>query len=833
MARAHNNNASRPLRHARRWQRSALVLALGALVAGLVLVSGMYRAPVAMSHDVADLRARHGRLAGRIAGFPAFHPSVEDLSGLAAETRTLIAPLERLESPGADTAAAHARRLAAVAQEGARARLEGSRSIPLNEIRQTEAALAATLAAIQRDMDGERGRRAWLAGGGLAGLLLLGVFGALMAFFLRGRLARSVTGLVEVVERLEPSAPTVRPPRRAAGGLPRRAGITGLVSRLRRYQWALDAARDRVVAALELRQSLIDSLPAAVALLDRDGHIIHVNGEWRRFTKANHPRDRQAGLGANYVELCEITEGENTEDAEAVATGLRAILNGDRDSLEFEYPAHAANRLRWYRMMARRVAAQDETRRDATAVVMHVNVTERKLAEQKLARVAYIDTLTGLPTRAGLIRYLEEDLPALTPEHKRYLVVLDLQNLHGVNETYGYEAGDELLGALGGHVSHALHITERIARVGGDQFALLIDPDAHDLACDDEGEAVAGWINSLLMEPFWVTGRLIETGVWIGVAHAEPGVSATDLIRRAALAAHMARDRTGLNWVIYNADLDARAHEWIRTTRALDASLGRGEFELHFQPTVRLADGAIDSAEALLRWRHPERGLQPPARFMPVAEASRLIVPIGEWVIHAACRQLRTWKDEGLASRLAINVSRVQFAHADIATCVETALAENDIDPGGLVLEITESAFEENTGRLLEQIKRLSQLGVGLALDDFGTGYSSLSYLQQYPFDIIKIDKRFIGEINNERYSCEVVRMVRSLALSLNARVIAEGVETAEQRERLVELGCLYGQGFYYSVPLTTSDYQRLLASGADLPLDDATWRTRRDRPSA
>ncbi|MEX2575965.1 MAG: EAL domain-containing protein [Halofilum sp. (in: g-proteobacteria)] len=823
-----HNNDKRPLSlRARLWRRLALGLALAALGVALVLVSGMYQAPVALSNEVSDLRARHGRLAGRIASFPAFNPSVEDLSGLAAETRTLLLPLQRLEHARAQVATDHAGRLAELAQVAARARITGSGPIPLNEIRQTEAALATTLAGIQRDVDRRRGQQAWLAGGGLAGLLLLSGFAVTLFFFLRGRLARSVTSLADVVERMEPTIPEGigAPPKDRDGD------ARGIRGRLRRYQWALDAARDRVEAALDLRQSLIDSLPAAVALLDREGRVLHVNGEWRRFGQIN--RERAAELGDDYLAVCEAAHGDEDdgEAGEAIGAALRAILKGDRARLELEYPCHAPNRMRWYRMMARRVTPTDHSRRDAAAVVMHVDVTERKLAEQKLARVAYVDPLTGLPTRAGLIQRLGDDLLGLTPETTRYLVVLDLQNLHGVNETYGYEAGDELLGALGSHLGHVLHVTERIARVGGDQFALLIDPEAHALADDDEGESVARWIDAQLSERFWVGGRLVDTGVWIGIARASRDVTATDLIRRAALAAHMARDRIGSNWVTYNQDLDERVHEWVRTTRALDASLARGEFELHYQPTVQLCDGAITSAEALLRWRDPARGLQPPSKFIPVAEASRLIVPIGDWVIREACRQLREWHDEGLKTSVAVNVSRIQFAHTDVAACVESALGEHNIDPSTLVLELTESAFEENTGRLLEQIKRLSALGIGLALDDFGTGYSALSYLQQYPFDIIKIDQRFTRGIGNERYSREVVRMVRALAHSLDARVIAEGVETEDQRDRLIELGCIHGQGFYYSVPLTVADYQWLLASGTALPLQGPLHRLRASGP--
>lgn len=805
----------------RAWSRRAVIalIVLLPLAAGILLVSTMFQSRLVLSDDVAELRQRHGRLAGRIAAMPAFDPSMRDLTGLAAEARTLIAPIERLEHPQAGTAAAYARQLAELAARAARSDDPQTARMALNDLRRTEAGLAATLTAIQRDVERSRGWRAWLAGGGLAGLILLSLLALVAVAMVRGRLARALISLADVVEGMTPamaSEPGSEP------RVHRVRGLRRLRAALQRYERAIEAARGRVVAALDLRQSLIDSLPAAVALLDSEGRIVHVNGEWRYLARSAQDSYPQGELGADYLGLCEAADRAATNDGTAIAAPLRAILDGDRSSLELEYPCHAPNRLRWFRMMVRRVAATDRAAREAAAVVMHVNVTERKLAEQKLARVAYVDPLTGLPTRAGLTQRLEEDLPALPAGAVRYLVILDLQNLHNVNETYGYEAGDELLAAMGSHLGRALEATERLARVGGDQFALLVDPESHGLATDDEGAAIAAWIEGLIAEPFRVTGRLLDIGVWIGIAQAQPGVDATDLLRRAALAAHIARDRSGITWVSYNRDLDERVNEWVRTTRALDASLVRGDFELYYQPAVRLSDGGIISAEALLRWRDPEHGLRAPGSFMQIAETSRLIVPIGDWVIREACRQLRAWHDEGLPARIAVNISRVQFAHADVAASVEAALTEHGVDPGDLWLEVTETAFEEDTGRLLKQLERLNALGVGLALDDFGTGYSSLTYLQQYPFDIIKIDQRFTRGIGEEQYSREVVRLVRALAHTLDARVIAEGVETLEQRARLLELGCIFGQGYYYSVPLSAEDFYWLLTKGERLPLRKA-----------
>ncbi len=294
-----------------------------------------------------------------------------------------------------------------------------------------------------------------------------------------------------------------------------------------------------------------------------------------------------------------------------------------------------------------------------------------------------------------------------------------------------------------------------------------------------------------------------------------------DLLREAELALHESRrTRSGPSWSAYNERVDAMAKERVALSRELRVALAKGEFALHFQPKVALATGAVVSAEALLRWANPHRSMLPPSKFVPVAEQSQLIAPIGEWVVRCACHYLLQWHDDGFQHlRVAVNVSPVQLAVGDFTTVVRNALDSFDVPASALVLEITESVFEHRTEELRQQLQALHELGVRLLLDDFGTGYSSLRYLQLYPFDEIKIDQSFVRSMRGDRYSQQIVTTVMAMANALGADIVAEGIEDAETREALIAQGCPYGQGFYYGPAMAAEDFQSLLVSGSRLPL--------------
>lgn len=588
---------------------------------------------------------------------------------------------------------------------------------------------------------------------------------------------------------------------------------------LQEHETALRASRNKLAALLELRAALLNSLPAHIALLDDEGNVIDVNDQWRHFGEANAYSGDDLGLGRNYIQVCEDASGDQADEAEPVAAGLRAVLAGRQDVFTLEYPCHSPDQFRWFRVMANRLVGADEQSSQSGAVVMHIDITERKLAEQELNRLAFEDRMTGLLSRNGFAHKLTQAFQHHGWNPDAIMVMVDIVNLHDLNDAQGYEFGDQLLTKFGQRLTAEAQLA---GRAGGDVFvAYLALPQgmtAEDRLID---------LSEALSRPYDVSNSSVEVGFRIGYSELGRRQRGTEsLMREAELALFENRKAgtTKVPWAAYSASIDERARERVRLTRDLRTAVESDELELHYQPKVNLQDGSLIAAEALLRWHHPERGLLPPAVFIPLAEQSQLIGPIGNWALRAACRQLREWRDADLdIVRVAVNVSLVQFTLGGFPETVASTLDEFGVDPQHLSLEITESVFEQASERLLEDIHALHELGVRLSLDDFGTGYSSLLYLQRYPFDEIKIDQGFVRQLLDDPYSHNIVRSVVNLADALNAEVVAEGIESAAIRDVLQSLGCSVGQGYYYSVPLEAEDFRWLLERRSNLPLSTAT----------
>jgi diguanylate cyclase (GGDEF)-like protein/PAS domain S-box-containing protein len=582
---------------------------------------------------------------------------------------------------------------------------------------------------------------------------------------------------------------------------------------LREQREALQASRDELAAVLDVRQRLINSLPAHISLLDSEGNILDVNEQWRHFGLENDNADPQLGVGTNYLSVCERAGGECAEGAQQAADGIRAVLKGDQSTFAMEYPCHSPEKERWFRVMVNRLGGGQAL----GAVVMHIDITERKQAEQELNRLAFEDPLTGLPSRNGFVQIIEEHVRHAGWQADGMVVVLDIEGQRDVNDFHGFDAGDRCLVEIGKRLRRETGTDTVVARTGGDEFAVFV-PATNTHTPEERRAAIA----AVFWRPFPLDEVSVQTNARFG--YTEMGAierPLDSLLREAELALFRSRERnTPERWTAYSNALKEESHNRIEVTRELRRALDADEFELHFHPKVELASGRLVSGEALIRWNHPERGLLSPGAFIPVAEKSHLIAPIGDWALRDACRQLREWQDDHLGIvRIAVNVSLIQFSVGDFAGTVADAIDAFDIDPHSLTLEITESVFERESQRLLEQLRRIHEMGVRLSLDDFGTGYSSLLYLQKYPFDEIKIDQGFVRGILDDEYSQRVVTTVMGLASALGAEVVAEGIETDQLREALLDLGCPVGQGYYYSMPMVAEDFRWLLEQQSTLPL--------------
>jgi diguanylate cyclase (GGDEF)-like protein len=581
-------------------------------------------------------------------------------------------------------------------------------------------------------------------------------------------------------------------------------------------QDALRESRDHLAHLSSTRAALIDSLPAHVAVLASNGTIEAVNERWRHYSAHQGTLDPELGVGSNYLAVYAQATGPYSEEAHRAKEGIDEVLSGRRKHFSLEYPCHSEDHQQWFRLEANRLDTVPSYEAAPRAVVMHVDITERKLAEQELERLAYEDALTRLLTRKGLIRHLSERLAHGDVDAHACLIALDIVGLRDINDAYGYDGGDHMLIELGRRMAAQLGSGGLVARIGGDELALLLPAPA-----DCDTAAARSRLAEAFDAPIALNGANVEIRARFGfVELGETHHSAEELLREAELALFRNRDERSTDpWTGYTNALDQSTQLRIETTRDLQRALEQHEFGLHFQPQVDLATGRLLAGEALIRWHHPECGRQSPATFIPVAEQSQLIVPIGEWAIREACRCIHAWRAAGLdVVPVAVNVSLIQLAVGNFHEVVRDALATYDLPGWALSLEITESVFERASQALRDHLQAIHDLGVRLSLDDFGTGYSSLLYLKQYPFDELKIDQGFVRAVRGDAYSRHVVQLVIGLGQSLGVDLIAEGIEDDPVRQALLALDCRRGQGYYFSMPLEAEEFRWLLEAGAPLP---------------
>jgi diguanylate cyclase (GGDEF)-like protein len=423
-------------------------------------------------------------------------------------------------------------------------------------------------------------------------------------------------------------------------------------------------------------------------------------------------------------------------------------------------------------------------------------------------RHAFNDSLTGLPNRALLLDRLEVALARAEREDQPVSVLfLDLDGFKVVNDSLGHVAGDRLLIDVARRLSGCLRRGDTAARIGGDEFAILLA----DIGNPDRAPRVAERVIAALGEPFTVLGREVFVSASIGIAHGQN--DAQNLLRNADVAMYRAK-RSGEAgaYATFEPSMHAAVVERLEIEADLRRAIERNELVLHYQPIVELVSGRVVGLEALLRWTHPRRGLVMPFEFIPLAEETGLIVDLGRWVLHEACRQAARWRNDPQTGRpwVSVNLSGLQLLDGSLDAEVAAALADSGLDAAGLTLEITETVLVQDVAAAVDRLEILRALGVSIAIDDFGTGYSSLRYIRRFPADVLKIAKPFVDGLHDES-DAALVRTIIALADSLGLRTVAEGVEDREQLARLCDLGCALGQGYLFARPLAPEDVTDLL----------------------
>lgn len=544
----------------------------------------------------------------------------------------------------------------------------------------------------------------------------------------------------------------------------------------------------------------VQSSASAIMITDTAGIIQYVNP---KFSAINEYTAEEA-IGKP---VSILKSGETS--AQAYENMWRTLLSGEEWRGEYKNRRKSGQ---FYWCMEAVSVIKDESGKVTHFVASMEDVTDRKFAEATIYRLAYYDPLTELPNR----RFFMEKLSQATLWNNRSdsliaLCYLDLDRFKDINDTLGHNVGDKLLKAIGQRLRLCLRSMDTICRLGGDEFAILLLK-VHN---DKDITVVADKIMQSVKHPVLIEGHELYVTTSIGISiYPADARNVDDLFRNADTALYYAKERGKNNYQFFSEELNERNAERVRLAGALRRAIERKEFYLQYQPKVNLSNGRICGAEALIRWLDPDRGTVAPDLFIPLAEETKLIIPIGEWLIAEACIQMQEWDRQGLPpAPIAINLSPAQFYKPGLVEYIQRTLSSAGLSPERLELEITESALAENHELTTHMLHRLRGLGLKVFIDDFGTGYSSLSYLKHFPVSALKIDRSFICEISTDAYDRGIVSAVVAIANKLHLEVVAEGVETEEQLSALRELRCHLIQGFLISKPLDPDEYLRFVRS--------------------
>jgi len=573
------------------------------------------------------------------------------------------------------------------------------------------------------------------------------------------------------------------------------AGLAGSVLQVHSVAQRTTHAYVQVEARLQHQSQILDQIHESVLTMDLNGFIT----SWNKGAERLFGYSAVEAVGRNIIFLYDDEDEDLGDEFLEQGGRLMEVRRKKKNGEVF-----------WASLSLSQLCDMED--RSIGLIAYLTDITERKQAEERIHHLAYYDDLTSLPNRSLLTKLVDQAIIVAQRTRAHGCVMfIDLNRFKLINDTLGRAVGDALLREISQRFRLALRDQDVVARLSGDEFAVgLFDIHQH-----YEASMVANKLLAALNEPFLIDGHDLRVSASIGISvFPQDGNDAETLLRLADIAMYRAKQNAstdGEHIAFYSQDMNKGMQERMRIESGLRQALGNGQLLLHYQPKFEISTGKIIGAEALVRWKHPERGLVPPAEFIPLAEATGLVVQVGEWVLEAACAQAQAWKEKGLPPvRLAVNVSAREFTSALPGRVMDT-LRRYGLEPSWLELEITESTLMHNIERVIGIMDRLTAAGITLSLDDFGTGYSSLSYLKRFPIDTLKIDRSFTTGIPVDTNDCAIASTIISIAQQLNHKVIAEGVETPEQLAFLKDSGCDEVQGYLFSRPLPAQEFEDAL----------------------